>query len=233
MRARRSSAARRDDWRAWARGARALKAVRPRIWFACLLVAASWRPAGAHEVRPGYLDIRATAPDRYQVLWKQPALGEMRLRIDPVFPADCALVGERIRQPVEGAYVDRMTLRCDGGLAGPDDQRSPVSRRRSPTCSCASSWPTAGRSDGDPEAEPTELRGVRPAVPGGAVELLRPRRRAHPARRRSPALRPGAAAPGRGRAGCSSRPITAFTVGHSVSLALATFGVVERARAAR
>jgi hydrogenase/urease accessory protein HupE len=81
-------------------------------------MAALWRPAGAHEVRPGYLDIRAVAADRYQVVWKQPALGEMRLRIDAVFPADCALVGERTRQLVEGAYVDRMTLRCEGGLAG-------------------------------------------------------------------------------------------------------------------
>ena len=89
-----------------------------RIWLACLLMAALWRPASAHEVRPGYLELRATATDRYLIVWKQPALGEMRLRIDPVFPADCALVGERIRQLVEGAYVNRMTLRCEGGLAG-------------------------------------------------------------------------------------------------------------------
>ena len=89
-----------------------------RIWLVCLLIAASWRPAGAHEVRPGYLELRATATDRYQVLWKQPALGEMRLRIDPVFPADCTLVGERIRQLAEGAFLDRMTIACDGGLPG-------------------------------------------------------------------------------------------------------------------
>jgi HupE / UreJ protein len=85
------------------------------VW---LLVAASWRPAGSHEVRPGYLELRATATDRYQVLWKQPALGEMRLKIDPVFPANCTLVGERIRQLAEGAFLDRMTIACDGGLAG-------------------------------------------------------------------------------------------------------------------
>jgi hypothetical protein len=47
------------------------------VWL--LLIAASWRSASAHEVRPGYLELRATAPDRYQVLWKQPALGDMRL----------------------------------------------------------------------------------------------------------------------------------------------------------
>jgi hypothetical protein len=89
-----------------------------RIWLACLLTLAAWRPADAHEVRPGYLEVRATAADRYQVVWKQPALGEMRLRIDPVFPTGCTLVGERIRQLVQGAYLDRMTLRCEGALAG-------------------------------------------------------------------------------------------------------------------
>jgi hypothetical protein len=89
-----------------------------RICLACLLMLVAWRSADAHEMRPGYLDIRPTTADRYQVIWKQPALGEMRLRIDPAFPAGCALVGERVRQRVDGAYVDRMTLRCEGGLAG-------------------------------------------------------------------------------------------------------------------
>ena len=116
-----------------------------RIWLVCLLIAASWRPASAHEVRPGYLELRATATDRYQVVWKQPALGEMRLRIDPVFPADCALVGERIRQLVEGAYVDRMTLRLRRGAGGQDGGRSRGSRRPSPTCWFGSSSQTAGR----------------------------------------------------------------------------------------
>ena len=52
------------------------------------------------------------------MLWKQPALGELRLRIDPIFPASCTLAGERVRQLVEGAYLDRLTIACDGGLAG-------------------------------------------------------------------------------------------------------------------
>lgn len=57
-----------------------------RIWLAGLLMVAAGGPAGAHEVRPGYLGIRSTTADRYQVVWKQPALGEMCLRIDPCFP---------------------------------------------------------------------------------------------------------------------------------------------------
>ena len=87
------------------------------VLLASLLLALPW-PAGAHEVRPGYLDLREAAIGRYHVVWKQPALGDLRLRIDPVFPADCRLEGERIRQPTAGAYLDRMTLLCPGGLAG-------------------------------------------------------------------------------------------------------------------
>lgn len=83
-----------------------------------LLVAAPCAPVGAHEMRPGYLEVRESTPGRYAVLWKQPALGEMRLRIDPVFPAPCALEGERVRQLLPGAYLDRMTITCEGGLAG-------------------------------------------------------------------------------------------------------------------
>jgi hypothetical protein len=78
----------RDDARRERVGPGTPPTVSARISFACLLLAAVWRPAGAHEVRSGYLEIRATAPDRSQVLWKQPALGEMRSMIDPVFPAD-------------------------------------------------------------------------------------------------------------------------------------------------
>jgi len=37
----------------------------------------------AHESRPGYLAITETAPQRYQVLWKQPTLGEVALRLMP------------------------------------------------------------------------------------------------------------------------------------------------------
>ena len=100
------------------RRARTPRAVRVWIWIVGLVLAVSWRPAGAHEVRPGYLELRATASDRYQVFWKQPALGEMRLRIDPVFPAGCSVAGEPTRQLVQGAFLDRMTIVCDGGLAG-------------------------------------------------------------------------------------------------------------------
>jgi hypothetical protein len=41
------------------------------------------RGAVAHEVRPAYLEIDETAPNRFDVLWKQPSLGTLVLRLEP------------------------------------------------------------------------------------------------------------------------------------------------------
>ena len=93
---------------------RAMLALR---WLIGLVVVLAACPVSAHEMRPGYLEVREVAPHRYHVVWKHPALGDMRLRIDPSFPPSCA-IADRVRQQVPGAYVDRMTLTCDGGLPG-------------------------------------------------------------------------------------------------------------------
>jgi hypothetical protein len=47
----------------------------------------------AHESRPGYLEVREISEARYDVLWKQPARGEMVLRLNPVLPASCVQLG--------------------------------------------------------------------------------------------------------------------------------------------
>src|SRR5438105_397900 len=43
----------------------------------------SGAPASAHEVRPAYLEIDETAPNRFDVLWKQPSAGTMALHLEP------------------------------------------------------------------------------------------------------------------------------------------------------
>ena len=83
-----------------------------------LLGGAAARAALAHETRPGYLEVREASAGRYEVLWKQPALGEMRLKIDPVFPRTCRIAGPGALDEAPGALVARLTLDCDGGLAG-------------------------------------------------------------------------------------------------------------------
>jgi len=74
--------------------------------------------AHGHEVRPGYLELQQTAAETWSVLWKVPAQGDMRLSIHPRFPEACALGSEPIAFQVNGAYIERTSIACKGGLAG-------------------------------------------------------------------------------------------------------------------
>ena len=76
------------------------------------------RPAEGHEVRPGFLEMHETAPGTYSVLWKHPAGGEVRISIAPVFPEGCAFRTSDRQQMMPGAVLLRGTLRCEGGLGG-------------------------------------------------------------------------------------------------------------------
>jgi hydrogenase/urease accessory protein HupE len=75
-------------------------------------------PAAAHEVRPAYLDMRETALDSFAVTWKVPAQGEMRLGLHVRLPVVCAVEGEPVRLIDAGAYLERWTANCTGGLRG-------------------------------------------------------------------------------------------------------------------
>ncbi len=73
--------------------------------------------AQAHEVRPGYLQIRETAADGVDVLWKVPANGEYRLSLYVRLPAGCT--GQPTQGSfVAGAFVERWHAKCPGGLVG-------------------------------------------------------------------------------------------------------------------
>ena len=88
------------------------------LWAALGLVAlGALIPAtvAAHEVRPGYLELRENAPGVFQVLWKKPARGELILKVDPVFSGACAVTGIGSENVRGGAYVARATLECAGG----------------------------------------------------------------------------------------------------------------------
>jgi hydrogenase/urease accessory protein HupE len=92
-----------------------MKRVGPGLAAALVLLLAA--PAYAHESRPGYLELRAVSEGRYEVLWKQPAVGELVLQLSPVFPDSCTVTGAD-RQLLPGAMSTRLTLSCPGGLPG-------------------------------------------------------------------------------------------------------------------
>lgn len=74
--------------------------------------------AAAHEVRPGYLELSERSPGEYAFLWKRPFGGEVEIRIAPVFSAGCALEAPGGGVAAPGAVLLRGTLRAEGGLAG-------------------------------------------------------------------------------------------------------------------
>jgi len=81
--------------------------------------------AAAHESRPAYLELVQREATRYDVTWKVPALGDLRLAVDPVFPADCTIQGAggasdaaSTRYRTDQAWVERFTLTRPGGLDG-------------------------------------------------------------------------------------------------------------------
>lgn len=82
------------------------------------LFAALAGPARAHEVRPAYLQIREIEPSSYDVSWKTPAQGDMRLALNVVLPASCHDGSPPRVMAVEGAVIEHWRTRCPGGLPG-------------------------------------------------------------------------------------------------------------------
>ena len=70
----------------------------------------------AHEMRPGYLEVKEVAPASYSVLWKVPMRGDMRLQLDPQFPAMCTEAVPHTMRSAGGALITRWTIQCDSSL---------------------------------------------------------------------------------------------------------------------
>jgi hydrogenase/urease accessory protein HupE len=88
----------------------------------CLAVGwATMAPLHAHELQPGFLELRETEPSRYDVLWKLPSLGEssdVRMPIAPIFPESCRQLGQERSERAGTAWVFTARVECKGGLAG-------------------------------------------------------------------------------------------------------------------
>jgi hydrogenase/urease accessory protein HupE len=92
----------------------------------CLLLSATVIcivvPSGslrAHEIRPALLDITEREPGLFDVQWKVPALGEMSLPIQPVFPECMKPVGPPSAHAAPGAILQYFSFKTDGApIAG-------------------------------------------------------------------------------------------------------------------
>ena len=76
-------------------------------------------PALADDFRPAYLQLTYTGADSYDVLWKVPAIDEDRiLKVKPRFPPGTTMIGPQHKSYANGAAVQRWSIRIAGGLEG-------------------------------------------------------------------------------------------------------------------
>lgn len=92
--------------------------IRLGILLAILFQAFQAAPVMAHEMRPAYLDLRETAPNEFSVVWKVPALGELRFGLYVRLPVSCKAKGEPARSIEGGAFLERWTVICENALKG-------------------------------------------------------------------------------------------------------------------
>ncbi len=74
----------------------------------------------AHEMRPAYLELRETGADTFRVLWKVPARGDLRLALYPRLPKNCETIGSVTSYHANDVFIERYTVACRGGLIGQD-----------------------------------------------------------------------------------------------------------------
>ncbi|MBN8509796.1 MAG: HupE/UreJ family protein [Burkholderiales bacterium] len=84
-----------------------------------LLVLAFARPAAADEFRPAYLELTQTGAETYDVLWKLPALDEATtMAVRPVFPPGTVETSPKRSSFAAGTAALRWSVRVPGGLEG-------------------------------------------------------------------------------------------------------------------
>jgi hydrogenase/urease accessory protein HupE len=66
-----------------------------------------------HEVRPAYLDLREDRPGEFGILWKTPMLGEMRLALHPAFSGPVEALTPVATQMTGSAALQTWRLRAE------------------------------------------------------------------------------------------------------------------------
>lgn len=197
-----------------------------RLWF--LVVAATLLGAlacPAHEVRPAYLDISEDRPGEFSILWKTPMAGQMRLMLDPVFSGPVAMLTPVAGRKTGDAAIQTWRLRADS-LRGQTLRIAGLEATVTDTLvriafADGSSWTRRLTPQGPEAAIPARpsawsvagtylglgvehiLAGVDHLLFVLALLLLTPGTRA------------------------LVKTVTAFTVAHSITLGLATLGIVH------
>jgi len=82
---------------------------------ACVLLASSMRGAWAHDARPAYLEIKETTPGRYDHLWRTPIFSGMRLPVGLKLPEGVRNVTEPAVRELPDSLVERRLIEVESG----------------------------------------------------------------------------------------------------------------------
>jgi hydrogenase/urease accessory protein HupE len=85
------------------------------IWTAVLWA----QSAMAHEIRPAYLKLTTIkGTSDFEVTWKQPVRNGQRLRLTPVLPQSCKEVVRGLSEATPVSFIERWRISCETGLGG-------------------------------------------------------------------------------------------------------------------
>jgi hydrogenase/urease accessory protein HupE len=85
---------------------------RRRALVVCLTLLVAALPALAHDVRPAFLQLTEMAAERFQVVWKQPVLGNLRLPIEVELPPGCRTTNRSLPEHTGTALIERWQIEC-------------------------------------------------------------------------------------------------------------------------
>jgi hydrogenase/urease accessory protein HupE len=89
------------------------------LWVCVALLGNAIAPAlSAHETRPAYLQIDETQPDDYAIVWRTPVSAGMRLPILLQLPKAAQNLATPTTQELTDSLVERRSIRVAGGLEG-------------------------------------------------------------------------------------------------------------------
>ena len=89
-----------------------------RLLAAVCVIMGSFAGAAAHEVRPAYLELREEKPGEFSVLFKTPMQGDARLALAAVFSGKVEAMTPMVSRPTGDAMVQTWRMRAIDPLAG-------------------------------------------------------------------------------------------------------------------
>ena len=88
------------------------------LCFAGWVIGLAASPVAAHEVRPAYLELKQTAPDSFDVLFKTPMQGDLRLALSVAIAGGAEPMAPIVSRVTDNAMVQTWQMRAIAPLAG-------------------------------------------------------------------------------------------------------------------